>query len=430
MQRMSNQVKNMRIVLLMLFAALSLSVSAQTITLKGNVKDATGEPIIGASVVEKGNTSNGTITDLDGNFSLKVPSKANVIISYIGMKTQDVAVKGQNSINVILYDDAQSLDEVVVIGYGSVKKKDLTGSVSTVQGSELAKIPVSSAAQALTGRLAGVQITTSDGSPDAEMIIRVRGGGSITGDNSPLYIVDGFPVSSISDVAPGDIQDITVLKDASSTAIYGSQGANGVVLITTKSAKGGKTQVSYNGYIQGKKLLRKIDVMNPYEFVMFNYEKAAMRNSISSFEKRFGAFGDLDLYKYQEAADYQDEMFGHPDLSQSHNISITGGNDKTKFSLSGTYINDGSLMKDNGYNRFNLNFKLNHEITKGLKLDFGTRISDTTVKGVGTGGGTYKIRSYDALMKAPVNGFYDFTDVDTSDMSDEELEQYQNDTMT
>ena len=380
MQRMSNQVKNMRIVLLMLFAALSLSVSAQTITLKGNVKDATGEPIIGASVVEKGNTSNGTITDLDGNFSLKVPSKANVIISYIGMKTQDVAVKGQNSINVILYDDAQSLDEVVVIGYGSVKKKDLTGSVSTVQGSELAKIPVSSAAQALTGRLAGVQITTSDGSPDAEMIIRVRGGGSITGDNSPLYIVDGFPVSSISDVAPGDIQDITVLKDASSTAIYGSQGANGVVLITTKSAKGGKTQVSYNGYIQGKKLLRKIDVMNPYEFVMFNYEKAAMRNSISSFEKRFGAFGDLDLYKYQEAADYQDEMFGHPDLSQSHNISITGGNDKTKFSLSGTYINDGSLMKDNGYNRFNLNFKLNHEITKGLKLDFGTRISDTTVK--------------------------------------------------
>ena len=296
MQRMSNQVKNMRIVLLMLFAALSLSVSAQTITLKGNVKDATGEPIIGASVVEKGNTSNGTITDLDGNFSLKVPSKANVIISYIGMKTQDVAVKGQNSINVILYDDAQSLDEVVVIGYGSVKKKDLTGSVSTVQGSELAKIPVSSAAQALTGRLAGVQITTSDGSPDAEMIIRVRGGGSITGDNSPLYIVDGFPVSSISDVAPGDIQDITVLKDASSTAIYGSQGANGVVLITTKSAKGGKTQVSYNGYIQGKKLLRKIDVMNPYEFVMFNYEKAAMRNSISSFEKRFGAFGDLDLY--------------------------------------------------------------------------------------------------------------------------------------
>ena len=196
MQRMSNQVKNMRIVLLMLFAALSLSVSAQTITLKGNVKDATGEPIIGASVVEKGNTTNGTITDLDGKFNLKVPSKATVVISYIGMRTQEVAVNGKSSVNITLEDDAQSLEEVVVIGYGTAKKKDLTGSVGTVQGAELAKVPVTSAAQALTGRLAGVQITTTDGSPDAEMIIRVRGGGSITGDNSPLYIVDGFPASA------------------------------------------------------------------------------------------------------------------------------------------------------------------------------------------------------------------------------------------
>lgn len=430
MQRMSNQVKNMRIVLLMLFAALSLSVSAQTITLKGNVKDATGEPIIGASVVEKGNTTNGSITDLDGKFNLKVPSKATVVISYIGMRTQEVAVNGKSSVNITLEDDAQSLEEVVVIGYGTAKKKDLTGSVGTVQGAELAKVPVTSAAQALTGRLAGVQITTTDGSPDAEMIIRVRGGGSITGDNSPLYIVDGFPVSSISDVAPNDIQDITVLKDASSTAIYGSQGANGVVLITTKSAKSGKTQVTYSGYIQGKTLSNKIDVMNPYEFVMYNYERAAMKKSISNFEKRFGAFDDLDLYQYQKGTNWQEEMFGNADLAQSHNINVSGGSDKTKFTLSGSYIQDGGLMKNNDFNRVNLNFKLNHEIAKGLKLDFGIRFSDTETNGIGTSGGTYKIRSYESINKAPVNGLYDFIEVDTGNMDDDELDTYLSDIMT
>ena len=424
MQRMSNQVKNMRALLLMLFAALSLSVSAQTVTLTGNVKDAIGEPIIGASVVEKGNTTNGTITDLDGNFTLRVPSKATVTISYIGMRTQEIAVNGKSSITVTLEDDAQSLEEVVVIGYGTAKKKDLTGSIGTVQGAELAKVPVTSAAQALTGRLAGVQITTTDGSPDAEMIIRVRGGGSITGDNSPLYIVDGFPVSSISDVAPNDIQDITVLKDASSTAIYGSQGANGVVLITTKSAKSGKTQVSYSGYLQGKTLSKKIDTMNPYEFVMYNYERAAMKNSISNFEKRFGAFADLDLYQYQKGTDWQDEMFGNADLAQSHNVNVSGGTDKTKFTLSGSYIQDGGLMKNNDFNRVNLNFKLNHEIAKGLKLDFGIRFSDTETNGIGTSGGTYKIRSYEAINKAPVNGLYDFFEFNTENWMNEERITY------
>ena len=429
MQRMSNNLKNMRALLLMLLAMISISISAQTVNLTGNVKDQTGEPVIGASVLEKG-TTNGTITDLDGNYTLRVANNAILVFSYIGMRNQEVNVSGRPTIDVTLQDDTQALEEVVVIGYGTARKKDLTGAVSTIRGEELAEIPVTSAAQALTGRLAGVQITTADGSPDAEMIIRVRGGGSITGDNSPLYIVDGFPVSSISDVAPGDIQDITVLKDASSTAIYGSRGANGVVLLTTKTAQGGKTKVSYNGYLQGKSISKKIDVMNPYDFVMYNYEKAAMRNQISSFEKRYGAYDDLELYKYQEGNDWQDEMFSNAGLSQSHNISITGGSDKTKFSLSGTYVTDNSLMKDNGYDRFSLNFKLNHEIAKGLKFDFGSRISDTETKGIGTSGGKYKIRSYDALMKAPVNGLYDFIEVDPGSMTDEELDQYLNDTMT
>ena len=401
------------------------SVSAQTV--KGVVTDNTGEPIIGASVMEVGQAGNGGITDIDGNFTVNLKGSSKKLkISYIGMKAKEINVAGKTTISVKLEDEANSLNDVVVIGYGTVKKKDLTGAVATVKGDDLTKVPVTNAAEALTGKLPGVQITTTDGSPDAEMIIKVRGGGSITGDNSPLYIVDGFPVSSIGDIAPTDIEDITVLKDAASTAIYGSQGANGVILVTTKGAKSGKTVVSYNGYVQGKSIAKTLDTMTPYQYVMYNYERAALRGTsdISSFEKRFGSFGDLDLYQYQQGHDWQNEMFGNHDLSQSHNISVSGGSEKTKFNLSGTYTNDNSLMKTNGYDRFNVNFKLNHEICKNLKLDFGMRLADVTTKGVGTGGGTYKIRSYEAITKGPVNGLYDQLDIDPSTLPDDEYDEY------
>lgn len=424
---MSNKMKNMRAALLLfLVAVISLSVSAQNVTVKGTVTDKTGETVIGASVVQKGNVSNGTITDIDGNFSLSVPANATLVFTYVGMTPHETALKGRTKVDVVMEDDAQALEEVVVIGYGTAKKKDLTGAISTVKGADLAKIPVTNAAEALTGKLAGVQITTADGSPDAEMIIKVRGGGSITGDSSPLYIVDGFPVSSFSDVAPTDIEDITVLKDAASTAIYGAQGANGVILITTKNAKSGKTTISYNGYIQGKSMRKKLDTMDPYQFVMYNYERQALRgaSSIKNFEERYGAYGDLDLYKYQAGHDWQEEMFGNNDLSQSHNISVTGGSEKTKFTLSGTYANDNSLMAGNGYRRYNVNFKLKHELYKNLNLDFGVRLADTETKGVGTGGGTYKIRSYDAIMKGTVNGLYDQIEIDPGMMSEEEYDEY------
>ena len=401
------------------------SVSAQTV--KGVVTDNTGEPIIGASVMEVGQAGNGGITDIDGNFTVNLKGSSKKLkISYIGMKAKEINVAGKTTISVKLEDEANSLNDVVVIGYGTVKKKDLTGAVATVKGEDLTKVPVTNAAEALTGKLPGVQITTTDGSPDAEMIIKVRGGGSITGDNSPLYIVDGFPVSSIGDIAPSDIEDITVLKDAASTAIYGSQGANGVILVTTKGAKSGKTVVSYNGYVQGKSIAKTLDTMTPYQYVMYNYERAALRGTsdISSFEKRFDSFGDLDLYQYQQGHDWQNEMFGNHDLSQSHNVSVSGGSEKTKFNLSGTYTNDNSLMKTNGYDRFNVNFKLNHEICKNLKLDFGMRLADVTTKGVGTGGGTYKIRSYEAITKGPVNGLYDQLDIDPSTLPDDEYDEY------
>lgn len=425
---MKQQVKRVSVALLM--SLVCFFAFAQK-TVRVNVKDSNGEAVIGATVLEKG-TRNGGVTDFDGNFTLKLSGENPVQISYIGMKTQTVKVGNKTSIEVVLEDDATTLNDVVVIGYGTVRKKDLTGAVNTVKGSDLVNIPVTNVAEAMTGKLAGVQITTADGSPDSEMIIKVRGGGSITGDNSPLYIIDGFPANSISDVSPNDIEDITVLKDASSTAIYGSQGANGVILITTKGAKSGKTSVSYNGYIQGRSIKKKLDTMSPYQYAMFNYEKYAMQGAsqLKNFEERYGAFGDLDLYKYQKGYDWQEEMFGNNDVSQSHNISISGGSEKTKFSLSGTYANDNSLMENNGYRRYNMNFKLKHELFKNLNLDFGARVSDTETKGVGTGGGTYKIRSYDAIMKAPIDVISIEEEADPSSMSDEDYQSWLNATRT
>ena len=289
---MSGNLKTFRLALVLLFTMIVGSVQAQTI--KGNVKDSTGEPIIGATIKEQG-TAAATVTDFDGNFTIKTTGKQVLVITYIGMKTKTVNAAGKSTIDIVLEDEATTLNDVVVIGYGTARKKDLTGSVATVKGQDLAKVPVANVSEALTGKMAGVQVTTTDGSPDAEILIRVRGGGSITGDNSPLYVVDGFQTSTISDISPNDIEDITVLKDASSTAIYGAQGANGVILITTKNAKGGKTTINYNGFLQTKTVSKRLDPMDTYDYVMSNYEYRLLGGSseLNSFYKQFGVFDDL-----------------------------------------------------------------------------------------------------------------------------------------
>lgn len=383
---MSNKMKNMRTSLLFLLAAMiSLSVSAQNVTVKGTVKDKTGETVIGASVVEKGNTSNGTITDIDGNFSLSVPSNATLVFSFVGMATQEVAVKGKSVIDIVMEDDAQALEEVVVIGYGSVKRKDLTGSVATVSADVLAAVPVASATEALTGKMAGVQITTTEGSPDAEMKIRVRGGGSITGDNTPLFIVDGFPVESISDIPASDIEDITVLKDASSTAIYGSRGANGVILVTTKSGKEGKVNVSYNAYYSWKKIAKTLDVLDPADYAKWQYEQAMLRGSsyVEDYENYFGSFQDLDMYDNIPYNDWQDLTFGRTGNTFNHNLSITGGSDKIKYAFSYSHMNDKAIMEGSNYKRDNFSLKLNTKPVKNVTLDFSIRYSETDIAGGG-----------------------------------------------
>jgi TonB-dependent starch-binding outer membrane protein SusC len=402
---------------------------AQTRKVTGIVKSDDGAVLPGVSVVEKG-TTNGSVTDAEGQFSLTVSSDAIIIVSFIGMKPQEIPVGNQTSLDISLQPDLTTLDEVVVVdfGYGTVKKSDLTGSVATLSGKELSKIPVSSAAQALTGRLPGVNVLTTDGSPDAEVVIRVRGGGSITQDNSPLYVVDGFIVSSIRDIPPTDIESINVLKDAAATAIYGARGANGVVVITTKRPVAGKTSISYSGFIQFKQLPkdRKYEVLSPYEYVMANYEYAKLRSDadVRNFEKYFGKYDDLELYKDKKPTDWQEELFGDPKLSQYHNISISGGTEKTKLGLSVTNNTDEGLLLNSAYNRTVVNFKVDHELSKRLRFETSARITTTEVDGVGTSGNA-QINIKDAVQTRPVNGIADELDIDLGEVnSDDDFQSF------
>ena len=354
---------------------------AQT-TAKGTVTDATGEPVIGATVVEKGNAKNAAVTDFDGNFTLKLQSSKTIVISYIGMVTQEVTATGAN-LKIVLQDDNTTLEELVVIGYGSVKKKDITGSVATVGADAIVAVPVANASEALTGKMAGVQVTTTEGSPDADVTIRVRGGGSITQSNEPLYIVDGFPVESISDIAPSDIEDITVLKDASSTAIYGSRGANGVILVTTKGGKEGKTNVSYNVYYSWKKMAKKYDVLSARDFASWQYELWQIKNSPEKYSQYFGNFEDLDMYDNIPTIDWQDQAYGRIGHTFNHNLSITGGSDIMKYAFSYAHVDDKAIMQMSSFKRDNLSLKLNHKPHKKVSLDFTTRFSRTTIDGGG-----------------------------------------------
>lgn len=420
-------VKKIRLLILFLALFNALAVNAQNLTVKGTVTDAsTNEVLPGVNIVVDGTTI-GVVSDMDGKFTISVPSAdATLIFSYVGYLSEKIKVEGKTEINISLSPDVKTMEEVVVIGYGTAKKRDLTGSVASVTGEKLKDIPINSAAEALTGKLAGVQITTTEGSPDAEVKIRVRGGGSITRDNSPLYIVDGFPVDRISDIPPTDIQSIDVLKDASSTAIYGSRGANGVVIVTTKSAKNGKITANYNGYFGFKKVTKMLDVMNPYEFANWQYEQAVLANAVQDqYEAYFGSYQDMDLYKYMKGTDWQDEVFGNQGTSQNHSFSITGGSETVSFNASYNRVDEKAIMLGSKFSRDNLNLKMNSNPLKWLKLNFSLRYSDTKTYGAGANDvtGTEKSTSDSRLKNAVI-----FTPITLKNMSapDDDPESYSN----
>ncbi len=401
---------------------------AQT-TAKGTVVDATGEAVIGATVVEKGDPKNATVTDFDGNFTLKLHKGKVVVISYIGMVSQEVNA-GPN-MKITLQDDNAALEEVVVVGYTSKARKDLTGSVGSISGAKLAVVPVTSAAVALQGKISGVQVTTVDGQPGADVNIRVRGGTSVTQSNSPLYIVDGFQVDNINDIPPTDIASIDVLKDASLTAIYGAKGGNGVVVVTTKSAKEGKVQVSFNGNLNISHISKTLDLMDAQQFANYQYQWHAANGTRSSnakfFKANFGNPYDLDMYSKLPSHDWQDEVMGGTPVNYSTNVSIGGGSDKVKFNLSLTQSEDKGIIMGSGVRRTNINFKANVQITKNLSLQFNPKFTFRRDEGaggehVGTGG------IIDVLQYRPTNGLreYGYIDPAYADPDEEELFNYTN----
>lgn len=401
------KIKVIRTALLLALLIIVGNISAQTV--KVNVTDATGETVIGATVMEKG-TSNGAITDFDGNATVKLSGKNNhLVISYVGMKTKTIDVKGKKEIKVVMEDDNTTLNDVVVIGYGTVKKKDLTGSVSSISEKQIANIPVSNVSEAMTGKMAGVNITTTEGSPDADVKIRVRGGGSLSQDNSPLYIVDGFPVSSISDIAPSEIQSIDVLKDASSTAIYGARGANGVIIITTKEGKEGKTQVSFNGLLGWKKVTKTVKTLSPYEFAQYQYELGSTD---------YGNYNDLDIWKSVEGSDYQDEIFGRTGLQKQYNASVNGGSKDIKFNIGFSHTDEESIMLGSGYAKNNINAKLNAKLNKWLSFDFNARLGFTKLDGLSGGADTNESNAANSIVANTVA----YAPIETLTSSDDEDE--------
>jgi len=389
---------------LLLWITTVVQLMAQQRTLTGVVKDTNGEVVIGASVIVKG-SSLGTITDIDGKFSLVVPPSARTLqVSYVGMIPLEVQITG-SVVNVTLEEETKILDDLVVIGYGSVRKADLTGAVSSVTDKALKDIPVNSTAQALTGRLAGVSVTTTEGSPDAEILIRVRGGGSITQDNSPLYVVDGFIVNSISDIAPTDIASIDVLKDAASTAIYGAQGANGVIVITTKSGTEGKVTLNLNSYLGFKRTANIVDVLSPYEYVYYQYEI----DQSTTFQNYYGRFQDIDIYKSDPGINWQNEVFNNTGIQQYYNMSLMGGTKDTKYSLSLTQTDEDFTMINSAFKRTNANFKISTKLNKSFDFVFNTRLSYSTIDGpsVSSGSGaTTKLRN--VVKYAPTRGLRGF----------------------
>ncbi len=358
------------------------AVNQQDKRITGVITDETREPIIGANVVVKGSTI-GTITDIDGNFTLDVPENAILQVSYIGYTPKEIAVGNQSVINIVLVEDSKAIEEVVVIGYGSVKKSNLTGAVSSIKTTELQQTPITSIDQGLAGRASGVQVTQTSGMPGAVASIRVRGSSSLQGGNEPLYVIDGFPVysgtgfgqtggntqmSGLSTVNPSDIESIEILKDASATAIYGARAANGVVLITTKSGKKGRDIVTFESSWGIQSVAKKIDLMDAQEYAALVNE-AYTNDGLSPY---YDSAQMAEIAKIGKGTDWQDELFRSV-LTQNYQLSFSGGDEKTTYAISGGYFDQQGIIINSDFKRYSLRLNLDRQLSSTFKV--GTHMS-------------------------------------------------------
>ncbi|MBT8300863.1 MAG: TonB-dependent receptor [Maribacter sp.] len=377
-----NGIRAIRLIFIIVLLFGVQSIFAQD-AISGTVTDDTGSPLPGTSIVEKG-TTNGTQSDFDGNYTISADGNATLIFSYVGFATQEIAVNGRSSINVAMAVDASQLSEVVVVGYGTQRKADLTGSVGSLGASEIISKPLVSPDQVLAGTLAGVNITNRSGDPGAPINVRIRGVGT-PGVNDPLWVIDGVPLVQTTNITvntssttdsnplaslnPNDIESIDVLKDAASTAIYGARGANGVIIVTTKRGKSGAASVTYNGYLASSSARDKIDVLNVDQYI--------------DIQGQLGR--DVSEFSGQPFVDWQDAVF-RTGFVQNHNVSVSGGNENANYFISGGYMNQEGIERAQNFERFS--FKANSDINVGKRLRFGQSLTvSSTDRGTQAEGG-------------------------------------------
>lgn len=373
------------LVLLLMLCMIPLCSFAQSIRVQGTVTDNAGESIIGANVTEKG-TTNGVITNVDGKFALTVQRGATLVISYIGYETQEVTARNEGDLKITLKDDAKALEEVVVIGYGTARKSDVTGSIASVGGDKLREVPAADVSYALQNRVAGVDMSQTSSRPGATMQIRVRGTRSLSATNDPLIVLDGIPfMGSLTDINTGDIKSMDILKDASSTAIYGSRGANGVILITThKGAAGAPAKVNYNGYVGFKKVFSKYPMMNGKKF-------AEMRKYAGKFENSQDESDDVDT-------DWQDMMY-RTGFVTSHDANVSGGTQGGSYSFGGAYYKDQGVVPTQNFTRYSLRGTIEQSVGKYIRLGLSTNSNYNVTKGANVG-------LYNVLASSPIANPY------------------------
>ncbi len=335
----------------------------------GTITDENNEPVIGANILEKG-TTNGTITDMDGNFTLSVENNSVLHISYIGYLTQEINTAGRNTFNIVLKEDLKTLEELVVIGYGTVRRGDITTAVSSVSLKDLDERPITSAAQAIQGKAAGVNVYQPSGAPGGEMVIRVRGTTSFNGSNEPLYVVDGIPVDNLNFLSPMDIADMQILKDASSAAIYGSRAANGVVLITTKQASAG-AKIAANVQFGTSRVSNPIQSLNAAQY-------KALIDEIRPGTVPEGTTDQTDWFK---------EVYGIG-ITQNYQLQVSDGNDKLHYFVSGGYLDEKGILSSAFFRRFNLRSNVESQVRKWLRFGLNLSYSDNTSNNVTTGQGS------------------------------------------
>ncbi|SUB79945.1 Outer membrane cobalamin receptor protein [Segatella buccae] len=334
----------------------------------GSVKDGSGEPIIGATIMEKG-TSNGGVTDLDGNFSIKVGDHATLVVSYVGYERQEVPVTGKSTVNIVLTESDRTIDEVVVVGYGAIAKRSVSTAISTVKGDRIAGMPTSNVAQSLVGMSSGITLQQVNGEPGAAPAIRIRGAGSINSGNDPLYVIDGYPTTDselFNSISPTDIDDIQILKDAASSAIYGSKAGNGVIIVTTKSGRTGKSRVSFSTQIGVNQVQRYVDVLGSKDYLDMIIEARTNNGTIGNFP---------GLLKLRESGDYantdwQDEIFRNA-LNYRANANVTGGNENVTYHFSVNYQNEDGILLNSYYRKVNVKGGFDARLNKYVKIGVG-----------------------------------------------------------